>query len=107
MNTYTKENILICNVKFHSVQDESIFFEWINKIDCIDYASVKDDGIYLYIAADDIHEYSLRDLLGLFYRYDIEMTQLARYLTPEHKSWFYDNKKTYWHKKVFKNKVTE
>ena len=97
-----EENILTCTaVKFYCLKDEDAFFEWIKKIDCIDKFSAAGRELYLHIAADDIHEYDLRDLLGLFYRYHIDMKQLARFLTDENKRWFYDNKKAFWHKKVF------
>ncbi len=97
-----KENILICqSVKFYCNKDEAAFFEWIKKIDCIEETSAAGNELYLHICADDIHEYDLRDLIGLFYRYKIDMKQLKRFLTNENKSWFYDNKKAFWHKKVF------
>jgi hypothetical protein len=98
----TKENILICKrVTYHSRKDEDAFFEWLKKIECIEEISGAGDELYLHIIADEIHEYDLHDLLGLFARYNIEMSQLARFLTKENKHWFYDNKKAFWRKKVF------
>lgn len=83
---HKNENILICKaVRFYCLKDEDAFFEWIQKIDCIDKTSALGRELYLHIAADDIHDYNLRDLIGLFYRYNIEMTQLARFLTDENK----------------------
>ena len=103
MNLNKQENILICKaVKFYCRKDEDAFFEWIKKIDCIDQISGISKELYLHIAADDIHDHDLRDLLGLFYRYKINMQQLSRFLTDDNKKWFYDNKKAFWHKKVFK-----
>ncbi|MCL4361555.1 hypothetical protein M1446_04355 [Candidatus Dependentiae bacterium] len=96
------ENILICKaVKFYARRDEDAFFEWIKKIDCIDDISGAGDELYLHIASDEIHDHDLRDLLGLFYRYKIDMKQLKRFLTKDNKKWFYANKKAYWYKKVF------
>lgn len=103
MNLNTNENILICKaVKFHCRKDEDAFFEWIKKFDCIDRISGLGRELYLHIAADEIHDYNLRDLLGLFYRYKLDMQQLSRFLTDDNKKWFYDNKKAFLHKKVFK-----
>ncbi len=97
-----KQNILICkSVKFYCRKDEDAFFEWIQKIDCIEKISGVGRELYLHIAADDIHDYSLYDLIGLFCRYKIDMHQLARFLTDDNKKWFYDNKKAFWHRKVF------
>ena len=87
MKIKNEDNILICkSVMFYCRKDEDAFFEWINKIDCIDQTSAAGDELYLHIAADDIHDYDLRDLLGLFYRYKIDMKQLARYLTEDNKN---------------------
>ena len=103
MNLKNQNNILICtSVKFYCSKDEDAFFEWIKKINCIDHISAAGKELYLHIAAKNIHEYDLRDLIGLFFRYKIDMQQLARFLTNENKTWFYDNKKAFWHKKVFK-----
>jgi hypothetical protein len=100
------DNILICKgIKFYSSNDEDIFFERIKKIDCIDTVSKIDKELYLYVAADNIHDYDLRDLIGLFYRYKIkDMKQLKRFLTDENKKWFYENKRAFWHQKVFGSK---
>ena len=103
MSENKQENILVCTaVKFYCLKDEDAFFEWIKKIDCIDKTSASGRELYLHIAADDIHDQDLDDLIGLFYRYNIDMKQLARFLTDENKKWFYDNKKAFWHTKVFK-----
>ena len=57
--------------------------------------------LYLYIASGSLHDTDLRDLLGLFYRYKIDMKQLRIFLNDDNKDWFYGNKKAYWHKKIF------
>lgn len=96
------EIILVCKgVRFGSRKDEDAFFEWIHKIECIDQISAKYDELYLHIASDELHDSDLRDLLALFYRYKIDMKQLARFLTKENKKWFYDNSKAFWHRRVF------
>lgn len=101
-NFQINKNILICtSIIYYSRKDEDAFFEWIKKIDCIDDISGEGENLYLHIAADDIHDHDLRDLLALFYRYNVEMSQLVRFLTKTNKSWFYDNKTAFWHKKVF------
>lgn len=97
-----KNSALVCKkVIFYSQTDEDAFFEWIGKIDCIENFYGEGDRLYLELATDDLHDYSLRDLLALFYRYNIDMKQLKRFLNKENRSWFFDNKKAYWHKQVF------
>jgi hypothetical protein len=47
----------------------------------------------------------LRELLALFHRYKIKnMSQLKVFLNETNRPWFYENKKSYWHKKVFGEK---
>lgn len=97
-----KDIILTCkSVWFYSKNDENAFYEWLKKIDCIDEISAAADELYLHIASSILHDQDLRDLLAIFYRYKVDMKQLARFLTPDNKKWFYDNKKSYWHKQVF------
>ena len=100
-----KETILICkSVKFYSFKDEDAFFEWIKKIECIRKFSGKGRELYLHLT-DKIDDTNLDDLIGLFYRYKIDMKQLAQFLTRKNKDWFYD-KKAFWFKKVFGQTVT-
>jgi hypothetical protein len=99
-----KQIILICkSVWYYSRLDEDIFFEWISRIKCI----LKFDGIrdelYLYIKNKRLNNENLRDLLALFYRYKIDMKQLKIFLNKNNKEWFFDNKKAYWHRRVFGN----
>lgn len=97
-----KENILICkSVRYFCNKDEDAFFEWIKKINCIAKISGAGRELYLHIRTDKIQDQDLDDLIGLFYRYKVDMKQLARFLTDDNKSWFFDNKKAFWHKKVF------
>ena len=100
-----KKNILVCKgIKFYCRKDEDAFFEWLKKIDCIETISGAGRELYLEISSDNIHDNDLRDLVGLFYRYKVNMPQLARFLTNANKGWFYDNKKAFWYKKIFDTK---
>jgi hypothetical protein len=102
MKKNKEENILVCSsVRFFCRKDEDAFFEWIKKIDCIVETSAAGRELYLHISAQGISDQDLDDLIGLFYRYKVDMKQLARFLTDDNKTWFFDNKKAFWHKKVF------
>lgn len=98
----TREKTLLCDaIRFYSKKDEDILFEWIDSINCIENVSATGRGLYLHINTETIDDQSLKELIGLFYRYDINMKQLAQFLTEGNKKWFYDDKKAFWHKKVF------
>lgn len=93
---------LICKrVHYYSYNDEDAFFEWIKKIKCIKSFEGAGDELYLDLVDRKLTETDLRELMALLYRYKVDMKQLARFLTPKNKKWFYDNKRAYWHRRVF------
>ncbi len=95
---------LVCkNTTFFSQLDEQSFFERIDQIKCIKSWEGISDNIVLHIKTKSISDNCLRELISLFHRYKIEMSQLSCFLTEKNKNWFLDNKKSYWHKQVFKN----
>jgi hypothetical protein len=97
-----EETILVCtDIKFYCLKDEDAFFEWIKKIACITHTSAAGRELYLHISAQKTSDQDLDDLIGLFYRYKVDMAQLAQFLTDDNKVWFHDNKKAFWHKRVF------
>lgn len=88
-------------VIYHSDNDEAAFFEWIKKIECIDKLSGYGDELYLHILSDKLYDHDLRELVSLFYRYNIDMKQLAQFLNNDNRRWFYENKKAFWHEQIF------
>lgn len=101
----TKTIILVCTgVRYGSPLDEDMFFEWISKIPIITKFDGETIYLYLYIKSQKISRANLRELIALFYRYKVDMKQLAIFLNSSNKSWFYDNKTAYWHKEIFDTK---
>lgn len=97
-----KEIKLICkSVWFYSQLDEKYFFEWLQNIKAITRYDGIGDELYLYCKSSVISDQALRDILGLFYRYKVDMKQLAVFLNSKNKEWFFGNPKGYWHKRVF------
>ncbi|HEV2601362.1 MAG TPA: hypothetical protein VGT41_03625 [Candidatus Babeliales bacterium] len=106
MKNVKDKNMLICkSTKFYCKKDEEAFFECIKKITCIDKISGAGKELYLHLAADELHDNDLRDIIGLFFRYNVDMKQLARFLTDRNRVWFFDKPKGYfrgyWHQRVF------
>lgn len=94
--------VLICkNVIFYSENDEAAFFEWLGKIKCITRFEGARNKLYVHIAVGAVSKQELLELIALFFRYRIDMSQLQAFLTEENREWFYDNKKAYWHPQVF------
>ncbi len=88
---------------FYSEGDEISFFNWIKSINCVKKSEGKGDTIVLHIKSFNPSNVCLRDIIALFHRYNIEMSQLKQFLNDKNKEWFFNNKKAYWHTKVFKN----
>ncbi len=96
------EVVLICkSVTFYAQKDEIAFFEWLEKIKCIDHIFEISDELHLHIKDKYIADDDLRDLIAIFYRYKIGMKQLQIFLNEKNKEWFYDYKKAFWHKQIF------
>lgn len=93
---------LICKkVKFYFENDETAFFEWIKKIKCINHISSVGDELYLHIKGKKISDDNLRNLIGLFYRYKIDMKQLQIFLNENNREWFYGKPKGFWHRRIW------
>lgn len=96
---------LVCKaVSFYSGTDEDMFFAWIKKIPSITKFDGAGDELYLHINNNAISDDDLRELIALFYRYKIDMTQLRIFLNDSNKEWFEGKPRGYWYKKVFASK---
>jgi hypothetical protein len=99
MMNNSSSQLVARSVTFYSEKDEELFSDWIKKIACVKNCYGKDIDIII-----DLHNVvsnkSLRDLIGLFYRYNINMSQLSIFETKENKAWF-RNPQAYWYESVF------
>ena len=92
--------ILKCHeMMFYSQLDEEIFFDALKKISAV--KKIEGIGSDLLLSVPSrLSDKALRELLGLFFRYQVDMRQLAPFLTEKNRSWFCGTEK-YWFKKVF------
>lgn len=88
-------------VKFRSELDEKMFFSWLYEVSAIANKYGEGTDIILEIKSQKISDDDLRELVGLFDRYDVDMRQLSQFLSRDNEKWFKLNTKSYWHKKVF------
>jgi hypothetical protein len=86
---------------FLSELDELSFFDRIKQIKCVKLICGR-EGIFLHLKSKKVSNVCLRELLSIFYRYNIEMTQLSVFLNENNKDWFLI-KTAYWYKRTFKN----
>src|SRR5262245_53355416 len=75
-------------VRFYHQNDERTFFEWLDRIACVDkYAWEGPDGLVVRLNRAP-NDDDLREIIALFQRFGVNMRQLARFETPENAGWF-------------------
>ena len=79
-----------------------MFFDALKKISGV--KNIRGQGWdLLFTVPSKVSEKTLRELLGLFFRYKVDMRQLAQFTTEKNKAWF-ESPKAYWFAKVFNKK---
>lgn len=93
------QTLIATGVTYYHQNDETAFFEWLARVPCVERFDGEglDLVIHLSRAPKDA---DLRELAAFFYRYKIDMRQLARFGTGTKRAWFRDPK-MYWHRRVF------
>jgi hypothetical protein len=89
---------------YGSKLDEDMMFCWLDKIPSV--VRYKGRGVELVIdlKEGEIEEKSLRELIGLFFRYELDLSQLQQLESTENGHWF-RNPGAYWYSKVFKGEA--
>jgi hypothetical protein len=96
--------LVATGVTYYHPNDETAFFEWLDRIECV--ASYRGEVRDLFISLKRRPtRYDLLELLAFFFRYGIELAQLARFETKANRDWFCDPQ-SYWHQGVFGEKAT-
>jgi len=90
------------SVEFYSQNDEQSFFEWLKRIKCIECLDGQGSILEIIVAKNLVDDECLRDILAIFYRYNINMKQLAIFQSERNKAWFCSSTK-YWFDRVFKD----
>ena len=87
-------------VVFLSAGDEAAFFAWVGGIEGV--RGIVGDGDTIRVQVPHLlSDASLRELLAVFCRYDIDMTQLAQFASASNAAWFTEPN-SYWHERVFR-----
>lgn len=87
-------------VWYYSKNDEAAFFEWLDKIACVQKYEGELDVLSIYVDSSQVDEEALREFLSLFRRYGVDMKQLKIFDRDEFASWF-RNPRSFWHKEIF------
>lgn len=87
-------------LSFYSRADEAAFFSWLNGIPEVKSVTGVGRELHIELSNNVFSEASLRELIALYFRYNGNMKELAKFVTPENESWL-KNKEAYWFASVF------
>ena len=90
-------------VPYYSAGDEEAFFEWLDKIDCVEGCKGRGDVLLISVNRAELDEEGLRELLALFRRYGVDLRQLRAFDSDGFAAWFRDPE-AFWHAQVFGEK---
>lgn len=87
--------------EFLSSGDEDSFFAWLERIPA--FRSSRGLGEILIVELADVadDDDSLRELIALFMRHDMDASALRNFESDQNREWFKENTRAYWHKSVF------
>jgi hypothetical protein len=83
---------------FYSQLDESLFFDALRRISAVKKIEGRGQDLFLSVPSR-MSDKALGELIALFYRYKVDMRQLAPFIAKGRGSWF-RNSKAYWSKRV-------
>ena len=91
--------LIAANVRYYHKGDERTFFEWLARIPCVQsFVGVRGDLLLHLRSMPDDED--LRELLAFFYRYKIDMRQLAQFANTRNSIWF-KKAQSDWYQHVF------
>ena len=64
--------LIFTPLSFYSHEDEDLFFEWINKVNCITGYKGIGTELHVYVSSKEIPFNDFKNLNGLFERYRLE-----------------------------------
>ena len=87
-------------VTFFSNADEKSFFDWLDGLSFVRRYEGHGRTLHIFVSPEEVDEAALRELIALFYRYNIDLRQLAVFNRADFDHWF-RNKRAYWYERVF------
>ena len=85
---------------YFSPGDERAFYEWASRIPCVTRLEGEGSELRLHVKGRRVSEACLRELVALFQRYAVPMSQLAQFETSSNRSWF-RSREAFWYVPVF------
>lgn len=93
--------LVATEVVYYSPLDENAFFQWLDKIGCVARYEGRGSDLTISLSREPDDD-ELRELIALFYRYGVDMRQLAIFGEGRARAWF-RKRGMFWHDAVFGN----
>ena len=94
---------LVCDdATFNDDAESDEWFEkTVTRISSVDELDDFGKKLHVYVKSTVIPDEDLKELLALFFKCNIDMSQLKVFLNDENKQWFFDDRQSFWHDYVF------
>jgi hypothetical protein len=89
-------------VYYLSDLDESFFFEWLDRLKCVARYGGEGTELRIVISSESVDDGDLRNLIALFYRYEVDLRQLRRFQNTSNEGWLTGREK-YWFDRMFRD----
>ena len=99
MSRQNQQLVTTLNI-YVSQLDEAMMFQWLDKIPCVLGYKGKSVELFIDIKDSEIDDESLRELIGLFFRYELDLFELQQFENESNKHWFKDPE-SFWYSRVF------
>lgn len=93
-------------ITFFSPGDEAAFFGWLKQLPCVEKVEGRGRTLYVSVDKSGIDEDGLRELLALFLRFGVSMSQLRVFDCNDFTDWFRSDT-AYWYKDVFVEEISK
>ena len=88
------------SITYYSRLDEDAFFGWLSKIEAVEEFKGSGKTLFIKVNPNHIDQAAMNDLIGLFFRYGVDLAQLTPLIRPQFEEWARDTD-MYWHEAMF------
>lgn len=95
VNPQQRLSFLVRPPQYEASLEEKIFLHWLASIDGVEHVNVVNEGLELTIDRSKFDVGSLWDMLSIYYRYDLDSSDLDVFINEQNEGWVRDPDK-YW-----------
>jgi hypothetical protein len=95
--------LVATGVTYYHQNDETAFFGWLDRMACVNSYRGEVRDLFISLKRRPTKD-DLLELLAFFFRYGIDIAQLAQFETKANSAWLRDPQK-YWHRCMFGDEI--